>query len=361
MFWIMLFPIILSVLFQMSLANITTAEEFQIIKIAVIDNNEFSENSTLKSVLDSVSKDDENRLFEITYTTVEEAETLLKDSKISGYINSDNGLRLTVKNSGINQTIIKIFLDDYIQTSATIQNIIKEDSSAIQNGLLANVFNRNEYLKETSAGSANPNTTVHYFYTIIAMACLYGGFIGLKEVMMIQANQSAQGARVNIAPTHKMKVFIVSMLAALTIQLAVIIILLLFLMFVLKVDFGNQFGYILLTCIAGTFTGVTFGTFISSIIKKGEGIKVGVLITGSMTMSFLSGMMFSGIKFIINQKAPIVNYLNPANLIADSFYALYYYDNNTQYFINLTILLGIGLIFSTATYFVLRRQKYANI
>ena len=168
------------------------------------------------------------------------------------------------------------------------------------------------------------------------MACLYGSFWGLKEVTSVQANLSAQAARVNLAPTHKLKVFFVSVLAAVTVQLSIIFLLLLFLVFILKVDFGNQIGYIILTCIIGTFTGVTFGTFIASIVKKGEGVKVGILVGSSMAMSFLAGMMYLNIKIIISTKVPLLGYLNPANLITDAFYSLYFYDTLTQFYIVLS-------------------------
>lgn len=362
MFWTLLFPILLAILFQMSLSNITKVEVFKEIDIAVVDNAQNKDSNDFQAVLASVSgKNDNDKLFNVKYTSKDEAENLLKDNKIEGYIYLENGIQLIVKKSGLNQTIIKGFLDDYKQTTSTVTNILKENPSALQNGLINDISNRKEYLNEITTSKSAPNTTVHYFYTLIAMACLYGGFLGLKEVMAIQANQTTQGARVNLAPTHKLKVFFVSILAAVTVQFLVILILLLFLIFALQIDFGNQLGYIILTCIAGSFTGVTFGTFIAVIVKKGEGVKIGLLIAGSLTMSFLSGMMYSGIKLIVNQKAPILGYLNPANLIADSFYSLYFYNNHAQYFTNLSLLCGFTILFSFITYIVLRRQKYASI
>jgi len=209
--------------------------------------------------------------------------------------------------------------------------------------------------------SAAPNTVVNYFYSLIAMTCLYGGFFGLKEVTALQANLSPQGARVNMAPTHKMKVFMSSVIAATTIQLVEIFILLGYLNFALKISFGSQLGYIALTCLVGTITGVTFGTCISSIVKKGEGVKVGILITLTMTMTFMAGLQYDKMKYIISEKAPILAYLNPANLITDSFYALYYYNTHTQFFIDIAILCGFSVVFSIITYLVIRRQKYASL
>lgn len=364
-FWTFLFPILLATLFNMALSNISSAENFSEIKIGIINNDEYKKNIDFIKAIDSVSSSNnssgESNLFDITYTSKDEMDKLLEDSKIEGYIYFDNGIELIVNKSGINQSIIKGFLDDFKQTTSTMATIISNNPAAVQNGLLNSISNRTDYLKEVAANKSAPNTIVNHFYTLIAMACLYGSFCGLKEVTAIQANLSPQGARVNVAPTHKLKLFLASIFAATTVQLAEIFILLGYLILILKVNFGNQLGYIALTCVIGTITGVTFGTCIASIIKKGEGLKIAILIGVTMLMSFLSGMMDVKMKYIVSTNVPILGYLNPANLITDSFYSLYYYSTHTQFFTDITLLCGFAAVFSIITYLVLRRQKYANL
>ncbi|MFA6941464.1 MAG: ABC transporter permease, partial [Clostridiaceae bacterium] len=281
-FWTLLFPIILAILFNLSLKNISSTETFSKIKIGIVNNEEFSKETVFKEAISSVSNSDKNpgksNLFDVKYTSKEESEKLLQDNKIEGYIYFDNGLKLFVKKSGLNQTIIKSFLDDYKQTASTIQTIISRNPSVDHSKLISSISDRKDFLKEVQSSNSTPDTTVNYFYTLIAMACLYGGFMGLNEVIAIQADLSPQGARVNVAPTHKLKVFVVSIMAAATVSLSEIFILLSFLTFILKINFGTQIGYILLTCVVGTLTGVTFGTCIASVVKAGEGVKVGLLI-----------------------------------------------------------------------------------
>ena len=135
----------------------------------------------------------------------------------------------------------------------------------------------------------------------------------------------------NMAPVHRAKIITASMSAAITFQLLIVSTVLVYLIWVLKIDFGNQTGYIALTSLISTVTGVTFGTFINSVNRKSEGVKVGILIGTTMTMSFLAGLMYDKMKYIVHTKAPVLSFLNPANLIADSFYALYYYDTYTRF------------------------------
>ncbi|WP_455539257.1 ABC transporter permease [Terrisporobacter sp.] len=356
MFWTLLFPIILALLFNLALGNIGNAEDFQLIKIAVVNDSNFKKNKEFKKVLKEVSKNNKDALFNTKYVSKDKAKDLLKNNKIEGYIYLNKNINIVVNKSGLNQTILKTFVDEYKQTSSTMKNIISKNPKAIKkiNKLLKN----KDYIKEKSISKSSPDESINYFYTLIGMACLYGSFFGMKEINDIQANQSHQGARICISPTHKLKIFASSMLSVTTVQLFNMAILLLFLKFALSVNFSNNILYILLTCFMGTVTGVTFGTFIGIIMKKNENLKIGILIGSTMTMSFMSGMMYNKMKYIIANKLPILSYINPVNLIADSFYSLYFYDLPTKYFMDIGMLLILSLIFSLVTYFVLRGQKY---
>ena len=194
-----------------------------------------------------------------------------------------------------------------------------------------------------------------------AMLATESGFFGMKEVNAIQANQSAQGARVNLAPVHKFKVFFSAICAATAVQAICVFVMLAYLVFVLNVDFGTKVPLILLACVVSSFTGVSYGAFLSSVIKSGEGLKISLLISSSLAMSFLSGLMYVDMKYIVEKNAPVIAFLNPANAVTDAFYSLYYYDTNTRFFTNIAILLGFSAVFYLGVYFVMRRQKYESI
>lgn len=365
MFWTLLFPIILATLFNLAFSNISSVENFSSINLGIVDNAEYQENTMFMKAVESVSASGENTentdLFNIKYTSKEEADQLLNENKIKGYIYFNNGMKLMVKESGIYQTIIKSFLDDYKQTFSTIETIINKNPAAFKNNLIEDSLRSGNYLKEISVSKSSPDNIVSYFYALIGMACFFGCYLGLKEVINIQANLSDKGARVAVAPTHKLKIVSASILAAITIQLFNISLLLGYLVLILKVNFGSQLGYIALTCIIGSITGVVFGTSVGSIIKTGEGFKVGILTGATMVMSFLAGLMVGDIKYYISTNLPILPYLNPVNLITDSLYALYYYDTYTRFYTNTILLIIFAGLFSAATYLSLRRRQYASL
>lgn len=355
MFWTLVFPIILGSLFYLALSNIGNIDNFEKINLAIVLNSDEAEHTAfLKTAT-------ETDLFNITETSKEQAHELLSDNQVDGIILFDQNPELIVSQSGLNQTIIKSFLDQYLQVSSTLNTIITNNPQALSSGLIDSLTDPTEYVTEVTPTRNNPDPVVNYFYTLIAMACLYGGFLGLKEITTIQADLSTEGARVSVAPANKLKIFLSSILAATTIQMVVITLLMCFLVFFLKVNFGDQLVYIAITCAIGSITGVSFGAFIASVVKREEGVKIGILIGSTMAMSFLSGMMVENIKYTISQNMSILSYLNPANLITDSFYALYYYPDHSRFFTNILLLCAFNIVFSTMTFFVIRRQKYASL
>lgn len=360
-FWTLLFPVILAIFFNMAFSNLNQEERFEPIDIAVVQNDSYLKNTDFKSVLESVSKGDD-RIFNLTAAADRQsADELLTNSKIKGYITVGSEIGMTVKSSGLSENILKSFLDNYRHTVSSVSSILKTDPSAVQRGLLNDLGKQQDFTREVPISSSSPNNTLSYFYSLIAMACMYGGFWGLKEVTDIQANLSQRAARVNVAPVHKLKTFLSGMAAALVINYAEMLVLIAFLYFGLKIDFGAKTVFVLLTAFAGSLMGLSFGALISALIKKGEGIKVAVLIGVSMAGSFLSGMMYQNMKYIIAQNVPVLSYLNPVNLLTDAFYSLYYYDTFTRYTMNMSFLGGITVIFCAATYFIIRRQKYASL
>lgn len=360
-FWTLMFPIVLATLFKVAFSNLSTGELFKTVDIAVVNSKYYEENVGFKAAIAQVSKEGEDQLFNVINTSEKNAEELLKNSKISGYIYLNPEVNLVVKSEGLNQTVIKAFLDDYKVSASTIATIIATSPEVNHAKLVKDVTTFKQYTKEITTSRGQPNTTLNYYYALIAMTCLYGGFLGLKEITDIQGDLSKRAARVNMAPVHKMKMFMYGLCAAFLIQFTTIIILLGYLHFALKIDFGNELAYILLLCFVGCATGISFGTTVSALIKKNEGIKIGILIGTSLTGSFLAGLNYANIKYMVEKSIPILAYINPVALITDGFYTLYYYNNHQRFFLNITILTFLSVVFCLTTYFIIRRQKYASI
>ena len=82
-----------------------------------------------------------------------------------------------------------------------------------------------------------------------------------------------------------------------------------------------------------------FGVAIATLIKVNENTKIGILIGVTMLGCFLSGMMGITMKYIIDKNLPVLNKINPASMITDGFYALYYYETPERFYFNIISLL----------------------
>lgn len=356
-FWTIFFPIILATLFNLAFNNLRSAENFEIINLAVIDNQEFNNNLNFKTFIESLSKKDDNQIFKTKYVNLNNAKELLEDNKISGYIFVNEKIELIIKTNGLNQTIIQNMIDSFYQISSVTENILEYNPAALKESLFDNLdYN---YIDNDSYDNYNINVT--YFYTLIGMVCLYSGLFGVSAVNEIEANLSMRGARTNVAPTHKLKILLASLLVSFIINFSGMLILLFYLLKVLGINFGNQISLILLIAVVGIIAGISMGLFIGLSNKKSKDSKIGIVIAITMLLSFLSGMMSHDIKYLITNKAPIIGYINPVNMITDGLYSLYYYDTLNRYFFNLFSLIIFAFIMFSFSYIILRRKNYDSI
>ncbi len=356
-FWTLLYPLVLGTFFSLAFSNIGSNDAFTSIPVAVVNNAEYQADAAFQSALDSVSAG-EDALLTVTLASIQEAEKQLEEETVKGYFLVEDGVHVVVKESGISQTIIKQFVDSYLQTGAAFMRIAQSSPAA---GAGLRFDGTVSYVKDVAPGKAEPATWVVYYYALISMASLFGGFWGIREIEDIQANLSARGARLNVAPLHKLKMLVYSFPAAIAIQFLSCLVLVAYLNFVLGVRFGDQLAFILIACLAGSITGVTFGAMIGAAVKGGDGIKTAVLLTVSLILSFLSGLMVTDIKYTVVRAVPAMAYLNPANLISDAFYALYYYTSYDKFFMNIGLLLGFSAVFTLVVYLMTRRQRYASL
>ncbi len=373
-FWTFAFPIILGTLFKVAFSNIENSEKLDIINIAIVQNEEFENNEAFKTSFEKLSdENNEDRLFNTKYTTKEEAKDLLNKGEIIGYmeLKQDRPV-LTFVTNGIDETVFKHVAEEIVQTSDIIKQlsqtqIQKQIASGNYNINYDEIYNkaiemaREDNVELKNISNSNLSYTMIEFYTLIAMTSLYGGMLSMVSINQSLANMSNKGKRITISPTKKNIIILSSLLASYIVQLIGLVILFLYTLFVLGVDYGSNTGLIMLLAIIGSFAGLALGTFVGTIFKANENTKTGILIALTMLWCYLSGMMGITMKYIVDKNVPIVNKINPASMITDGFYSLYYYDKLDRYWFNIASLLIFALILVVISFFSLRRQKYDSI
>lgn len=315
-------------------------------------------------MLYSLSEDGDNQLFH-TYTAgMDKAKELLKNDEVKAIVSiTREGPVLQFAGTGLDQTVVKTFFDQYQQTESMVMEIMQENDMQMDElaGLMEAANSQVTYLKETTLGKASLDNITYYFYALIAMACLYGVFVGMRNSIQLQANLSTLAARRSIAPAKKITSISADFLASVIFHWFCIGVLLVYLTLVLGIDLGDRYGLIIVTCMLGSMIGISFGQFVGAISGMKEEVKLGITLGATMLFCFLGDLMANGIKHNIEQSCPIINRLNPAVLISDSLYCLNIYDNYDKFttqIITMGVMAGILLIGSAL---MLRRKKYACI
>lgn len=348
-FWTLIFPIIMALLFKMAFGDVFTTSDFKTINVGVINSS--SVNTDLITYLESETFG-EKKAFKITYYD-EESEDIL--SKEEGYLRFGTEIDLVIKESGINQNIIKSYVDGYLQTTDLVYNVISITGNI---GVLDELSNYDRYVLNRTK---DVDLIMNYFYTLIAMSVMFGCTFSLEDLHASEANMSDVGKRVNIAPTHKLKLLVSNLCASFTIIFSEILIYLLFLRFILNVDFGSNALIILGVVIIGCLNSLLFGLFVGVLIKGSEAFKNGIVTGIVLFMCFLSGMMMATIKFTIYENAKFLHYLNPCSLITDSLYMIYIDQIDERFVGNIIALGGLSVIFLVVSYIKLRGRRYESV
>lgn len=373
-FWTFAFPIILGTLFNLAFSDIENKETLDIIDIAIVNNEEFKTDTYFTESFKVLSKKkDPNQLFDTKYTDLSTAKTLLKENKITGYLLFENNdVKITVNDKGYHETILRFVVDELSSQKEMLETITtKEVADSYKSGNLnvnyekiyqdtLNLIN-NTTPKLNNISNSNLSYTMIEYYTLLAMACLYGALISMFVTNKKIANMSSAGKRTSVSPANKKTLLLGSFLASYLVQLLGILILYLYTILVIKVDYGSNTFLVFLLLMAGSLAGLTLGIAISTVLKSNENTKTGILISLTMLASFLSGMMGITMKYVIDTNIPILNKINPAAMITDGLYSLYYYRTLDRFYFNIISLIIFSIIMLVISYQGLRREKYDSI
>lgn len=360
LFWSFIFPIILGTLFKLAFSNIEKKETLSTFDIAIVENEEFNNNLMYKKTFETLGNpNNDERLFNIKYVSIEEAKKLLEESNVVGYlILKDNKPTIYVNNSGINETVLKVIVERITNKITIYQKLINKNVDINTINSIVNEVENDIKIKDIS--SKNLSYTNIEYYTLLAMTSLYGGLISMFLSNKHSANISSVGKRTSVSKLSKNKLILSNLLASYLVELLGLIIVYLYSLFILKVDFGTHNNYIILLLLVGSLCGLSIGTFIAS-FKVSENTKTGILIAFTMISCFFAGMYGITMKYLVDKSLPFINKINPTGLITDGFYSLYYYESYSRYFTDIISLIIISVILVSISLISLRRNKYDSI
>lgn len=368
LFWVLLFPMLLGTMFHLALGNLNRAtESFHTIPVAVCLESD-QKNKAFQTVLDTLSQDEDTPLLKPTYADWEEAASLLKEDSVRGIFRVGEDVTLhcapnendAAATLALEQSILETIVRQY-HTNADILTSIAQTSPEKLPELISLTQSDASYGTALSLTPGNMDFVIQYYFNLIAMACLFTSFAGSYVAMHHQANLSALGARKCVSPNSKFLSVGAQLLSCLLSQFFCVAVNVAYLVYVIKADFGTSLPMILLTAFIGCILGVCFGFFIGSIGRVSEAAKSGIMVSVSLLFCFLSGLMIDNMRMLIEDFCPLINDINPAVLISDSFLTLNIYGVSARYGSNLFTLLLIAILFAVSGCLLIRRKTYASL
>lgn len=362
-FWSFAFPIIMATLFNMAFGNWEESEKFTSINIGIVTNEYFDNNIIAKNVFNSLS-DGDNKIFNITYASKDEVTNLLTDKKIEGIIEYTNSNPSIIINSNsVSSTIIKSVVDE-IETNNTIFSDLIKSGKYASNDMEEQVNRIIERINSTTINTKDISVkkldiAVIEYYSLLAMTCLYGGFIAMSAISNSLASASSRGKRVAISPIKKSTAILSSLCASFIVQLIGALLLLIYIN-IIGVNLHTNLISLFVITILGVLSGISIGLIVSVMINKSEDTKLGIIIAISMALSVLSGMTGVSLKYVIDSKIPFINKINPAAMITDGLYAVYY-ENSARFLNNIISLIIFISLLIVISILYMRRKKYDNI
>ncbi len=357
-FWSLVFPLVLTTFMYLAFGKINeVTENLETIDVAVVES---VQNEMFDKILVEVSNG-ESPLLNPMKMNSQDAVSALDGKEVDGIIHVDDTISLSVRENGLNATILSSFVDRYLQNKATLTQIAKNNPLALNSAIEA-LSDDTSYFKEEKLTDGNTDNLSNYFYAVFAMSCLFASFTGISSMFSIQGNLSPLGQRRCVAPTKKLHVVLTLFLTNEIVQFAIELITFAYMSLVLGLDLSNKYPALFLLLFVASSFGLTMGMFIGSLKKPvTEGAKMGIGVAISMALSVMADLCVSGLMNTIEHTVPIINRLNPAALISDSFYALNTYSDYSRYTSNMVNLSAMTLILFTLTILTVRRNRYASI
>ncbi|GFH42468.1 multidrug ABC transporter permease [Lactococcus hodotermopsidis] len=362
LFWTLFFPLLLGTCFYFAFGHLAKNSEMTTeIPVAIVEKNTNTANQKSQSAREFLLKMADEQLITIKpFKNQKSAEKALDDGKISGIFYLGDSLKLTVTKIDLETSILNTVFESYHKTSAMMTDIATDypDKLPLATQSLSNAKTA---VKTVLPSGKTTNNFVQYFFALIAYACLSGMYLGVKTTFDSQANLSALGARRSSSPTHKLKLILVDFIVMFVVDFISVLLLVCYVIKGMQISLGDSLVGLIATVAMGCTIGVSLGMVVGASNKGSIDMKMSLSVLFTLLPSFLAGLMFNSMSFIIEKFCPIINRLNPAAVLADAFYCLRVYDNPSRYMRDMLLLGTMSVIFITLSFILLRRERYDSL
>lgn len=360
LFWSLAFPLLMATLFHLAFANIYSSELIkEPIQVAYVSEQAQNPLYQTRDILSEIKlSDNTTPLFAIKDSNLEDGRQMVIDKKAATVLVDGVNPEIIANEAGAKQVVVKQVTDAILRTKNTVTNL------AVINPLqnlqkVAQDLNSQEFTKKVPLNKELMKPDIIFYYALLAMTCLGASTAGAIAIISQQAKNSAVGARTSVSPTSKRKRVLAAGLSSFMVQVLMVLVVFCFMALVLNKGFGSHWPAVLLNLALGTLIGILVGMAVASLVPGSENAIIGMNTGVYLFSSFLAGLMNVEIKNLIEKAVPIIKHINPATLVVDGLYSLYYYDRmDVSVLINMLVMCLVlgGLVLVSQ-----RRDAYVSL
>lgn len=372
--WSLAFPIILSTMFMFMFSNLDSSTAFDPVPTGVVADGAY-EGSAFADVVDELGASGDDQLLDVrAFASADEAREALLAGDVLGVVSVDAEgtplLAVTPSSGGvgvdqIGRTVLGTVVDTYVRNADLVAGIAADDPLALADpDRVEEALSRGSATEQVSLTHAAPTESVRYYYALLGMTALFCGQVGMLAICETQPNLSALGARRALGATSRGKTLAATLAASWLISFACLIVAFLYMRFAVGIDFSGREGLCVAALAAAALLSTALGTLLGSLPKVGLGVKTGLLTALTCFLSLFAGLYGEPCMALadsITRSFPVLASINPAKVITDVFYSLYYYDSLLPFAQKIGTLLAMAAVLFAVSALFVRRQRYASL
>lgn len=380
--WVLAFPLIMSAIFLFMFSGMRTDGVVDPVPVALVTpagEKDGAPAGSFEQVVDALAEPGEGQLLDLRRVeTAAEAADLLAAGEVDGYFElaDDGAPALTVGSAytlasadgatAVNRTILETVASSYVQSRALLEEVAQRDSAALADpAAVADALGTQVDVEQTQITHARPEEIVRYYYALLGMGALMASQAGMLAVAQAQPGVSALGARRAVSGTSRLRQLAGCVLGAWAVSTVALTLAFAFLRLVVGVDFGGREGLALVSVAVCALLATALGACVGALpIPAGISARSGILTALTCVLSLFAGLYGTAAMELADNLAhtlPWTSWVNPAKLVCDTFYALYYYTSLAPFAARLAACVAGALALLAVAGAIFRRQSYEHL
>ena len=339
--WVLAFPVILCTIFLFMFSGLSTDGVPDPVPVAVVADSNWH-GSSFSQVVDALSgRSTGEALLDVTeVASAGEARGVVEAGQAVGYLAVDAAgtpsLALAQNAAGgafeADRSILDAVTSSYVRNEALVKAIAQKDPSVLSDpAALARALGLSSGIERVRLTHGTPDETVRYYYALLGLAALMAAQSAAIAVTQLQPSEGGLGARLCASGTGRMHMLLGALLGSWAVSTLALSLAFAFMRLVARIDFGGRDALCLLGLATSSLLATAIGAAIGAApLRGGAKSRAGMVSALSCLASLFAGLYGEGAMQLSDSLAqawPPSVWVNPARLITDQFYALYYYDS----------------------------------